>query len=537
MSDQEASRFRTVWRRVLRIARPVIVFILIGGVFYLGIHSERTGFVREVLDPGLKSFVLPVLNAFRASGPKAPQLDLLIGQEHMDSLSAIRERALKAGVLNEGKDRWFPALLVFQGDTMNADLRLKGGLTDHLRTSKWSYRVQLAAGDTLMGMTTFSLQHPNTRNFSNEWIFHRAVAYAGLPALQYGFLDVRVNTNSLGLYAIEQHFDDALLQRLSSGGYEGPVMKFDDELRIATLAEMAQRTFDSEAPLQGEWQSAPITAFHMNDVMADSAMAIRYNRALQRLSRFCTGVLTTSEVFDTDALAKLFALSDLFGGQHGDDWRNLRFVLHRGSGKLVPVAFDANAGEPITAIRALNEQPPIRFDPTHVATFYGRLFSDRTFYEAYIAHLDTFSTQGWLENFLATVAPDLAVQEGLIRNEFPNAAHDPAVFTHCRTVIRQTLRPTVLISASILGQEGNMLRLALANIHSLPVEVIGIGLRNTEPVPCGPILLQPRSRTEPLIEQVVEVPFVLADGGRPVLHLKLVGLRQAVLVPVKLPGR
>ncbi|MEO8069246.1 MAG: hypothetical protein ABI599_16225 [Flavobacteriales bacterium] len=522
---------------MLRVVRPIIVFILIGGVFYLGIHSERTGFVREVLDPGLKQFVLPVLNAFRGSGPEAPQLDLLIGQESMDSLAAIRERALKAGVLSEGKDTWFPALLVFGGDSMNAKIRLKGGLIDHLRTNKWSLRVQLAAGDTLMGMTVFSLQHPNTRNFSNEWIFHRAVAYAGLPALHYHFLDVRINTKSRGLYALEQHFDDALLARLAPQGFVGPVMKFDDELRITTLAEMAQRTFDSEAPLQGDWLSAPITTFQAEKVMADSAKAARFNFAFARLTRFRNGDLMTSEVFDADALAKLFALSDLFGAQHCNDWRNLRFVFDARTALLTPVAFDANAGEPITAIRALREQPPIRFDSKQLSSFYGRLFSDRAFYEAYVAHLDTFSADGWLETFLGSVVGDLAVQEALINNEFPNAAHDPAVFMHCRTVIRQTLRPTNIISASVLGQEGPMLRLGVANMHALPVEVVGIGARDTEPVPCGPILLPPRGREEPLIEEVVEVPFVMGSVGRPMLHIKLVGLPHVVLVPVKGTGK
>lgn len=524
-------RLRNMGLKVLRWVRPFILFALLGGVFYLGIHSERTGFVREVLDPGLKSVVLPMLNAFRGNGPEAPRLDLLIGAAAMDSMSAIRARALKAGVLNEGKDAWFPALLVFDGDTLSGRLRLKGGLTDHLRTNKWSFRVQLDEGDTLMGMTVFSLQHPNTRNFGNEWLFHRAVAYAGLPALDYAFVGVRINTNNRGLYAVEQHFDDALMQRLAPMGLTGPVMKFDDELRIATLAEMGERSFDSEAPLQGEWLSAPITAFQLDKVLADSAKAERFERSKDRLTRFRNGLLQTHDVFDASALAKLFALSDVFGAQHCNDWRNLRFAADAATGKLVPIAFDANAGEPIQAIRALREQPPITFDASHLRTFYGRLWSDRAFHEAYVAHLDTFSTEGWLEKFLRSIGPELAAEEELITHEFPNAAVDTTVFVHCRTVARQTLRPTNYISAGVLGRGEGTIRLAIANLHALPVEVVAIGLRDAQPVPCGPVLLPPRSRDLPLVEQEIELPF--SGTGVPVLHIRLVGLAQEVLVPVK----
>lgn len=524
-------RLRSIGIAVLRWTRPFILLGLLGGVFYLGIRSERTGFVREVLDPGLKSVVLPVLNAFRGSGPEAPQLDLLIGTVAMDSMSALRGRALKAGVLTEGKDAWFPTLLVYEGDTLSGRLRLKGGLTDHLRTNKWSFRVQLDEGDTLMGMTVFSLQHPNTRNFGNEWLFHRAVASAGLPALHYSFFGVRINTNDRGLYAVEQHFDDALMQRLAPMDLVGPVMKFDDELRIATLAEMGERTFDSEAPLQGDWLSAPITAFQLDKVLADSAKAARFTRLKDRLTRFRNGQLQTHDVFDADALAKLFALSDVFGAQHSNDWRNLRFAMNASTGKLVPIAFDANAGEPIEAIRALREQPPITFDAAHLRTFYGRLWSDRGFHEAYIAHLDTFSTDGWLEGFLRSVQPELAVEEELITHEFPNAGVDTNVFVHCRTVARQTLRPANYISVSMLSRGEGTLRLAIANLHSLPVEVVAIGLRDAQPVPCGPVLLPPRSRDTPLIEQEVELPF--SGAGVPVLHIRLVGLAHEVLVPVK----
>ena len=78
-----------------------------------------------------------------------------------------------------------------------------------------------------------------------------------------------------------------------------------------------------------------------------------------------------------------------------------------------------------------------------------------------------------------------------------------------------------------------MLRLGIANLHALPVEVVGIGPRDAEPVPCGPILLPPRSRDEPLTEQVVEIPYRASSDDKLLLHIKLVGMPKAVLVPVK----
>ncbi|MCB0784091.1 MAG: hypothetical protein KDC02_07695, partial [Flavobacteriales bacterium] len=125
---------RSFLQRLLRPFLPLVILAGLGLIYYLGVFSERTGFVREVLDPGLKRITLPVLNAFRGEDVPVDRLELLIPQPAMDSLAAIRDRALEAGVLDEGKDRWDTAQLIWQGDTIAVRLRLKGGLIDHLRT-------------------------------------------------------------------------------------------------------------------------------------------------------------------------------------------------------------------------------------------------------------------------------------------------------------------------------------------------------------------------------------------------------------------
>lgn len=69
---------RSFLQRLLRPFLPLVILAGLGLIYYLGVFSERTGFVREVLDPGLKRITLPVLNAFRGEDVPVDRLELLI---------------------------------------------------------------------------------------------------------------------------------------------------------------------------------------------------------------------------------------------------------------------------------------------------------------------------------------------------------------------------------------------------------------------------------------------------------------------------
>ncbi|MCB0813062.1 MAG: hypothetical protein KDB87_07835, partial [Flavobacteriales bacterium] len=85
--------------------------------------------------------------------------------------------------------------------------------------------------------------------------------------------------------------------------------------------------------------------------------------------------------------------------------------------------FDANAGEPIPAIRALREMGPVDFSGTRWG-FFDRLFDDSTFFRSYVAWLDTLSTPGRLEGLLGSLAVGLDTALARVRQEFPNWRHD-----------------------------------------------------------------------------------------------------------------
>ena len=517
--------------RVIRIFRPLLIMAMIGLIFYLGVHSERTGFVSEVLDPGFKRIVMPVLKALRG-GPKAAELRIFIAANDLDSIAAVRERALQAGVLDEGKDTWYKVKLLWRADTLTARLRLKGGLTDHLRTTKWSYRVQLAPGDTVLGMQTFSIQHPNTRNFINEWIFHGTLARHGLPHLRYDFIEVSINDRELGLHAIEQHFDSTML---AEQGLFGPVIKFDDEARIGVLKQMNERGYPSDAPMQGDWQSAPVEAFHLKEVLDDRMLTLRYQHALRLLEEFRQGSRSTSEVFDATAMARLFAVCDLLGAQHAQDWRNLRFVPDSVGARLVPIGFDANAGEPLEAIRAARrEHGPLRFDHTRVDDFQARLFSDSVFYKAYIAWLDTVSAPGWLEALMDDLAMGMVPRQRIIMNEFPNAALDRAVFGHCRAVIRQTIAPDDALLAYLdVTSDGSTVH--VASTHVLPLEINAIVLGIDTLRQMADTRLLPRDRAAAISYTSIRLPQISSSTKCTVLY-HVMGMEMILSAKARLRG-
>ena len=102
-----------------RLLRPFLPLGDPGGprAHLLPVFSERTGFVREVLDLGLKRITLPVLNAFRGgdAGGLVGTADPATrhGQPWPPS-ATVHWRPVR----DEGKDRWDTAQPIWQGDTI-----------------------------------------------------------------------------------------------------------------------------------------------------------------------------------------------------------------------------------------------------------------------------------------------------------------------------------------------------------------------------------------------------------------------------------
>src|SRR5262245_1985592 len=189
----------------------------------------------------------------------AERLVLDVKHEHFQKLAYQRELALGRGLRLATDDDFVPARIRRQGEpSRRAEIRLKGDWVDHLSGPKWSFRVKLRGEDTLFGMKNFSLQHPKTRRFVYEWVFHQALEREDIIPLRYDFVEVTINGKDLGVYALEEHFDKRLVEHQRRR--EGPILKFDESLHWRDIAATGEVGDSSTTGMRG-MRAAPIDTF------------------------------------------------------------------------------------------------------------------------------------------------------------------------------------------------------------------------------------------------------------------------------------
>jgi hypothetical protein len=499
---------------------PVIAFLLIGLVYYLGIRTERTGFVAEVLDPNLKRITQPVLNAFRGRPPSVNRMVVRMTQQRMDSLLDVRERALEQGWLHPEENPRFPVGCAFGEYEFAGSLNLLDGPAEQHALRRWPFQLRIQDGDTLFGMQTFDLAPVHDIRSVHSWIMQATLADQGMLHYGHAMLELRMNGVDLGLYTMEGRTDSTVLELWGRG--PGPVMRFDDALLAGTRAAMENRLYGSMPPPQGDWLAAPIIASR-NIGMNDAAALQRFQQAVQQLEAFRAGRLVPSEIFDIPSLSRLYALADLLGGQEAVAWWNMRFLADTLTDRLMAIPQKGHAGSAIQALSALHLQQTLTFRP-EAAGFQDRFFNDSIFYRSYLAHLDTFTRPGWLEGLLERLSPEMNDRLRIIAAEYPNEMLDTNVFRHNRVVIEQTLRPRDLLLAYTQSVQGNQRRLALANVHALPIRAVAV-VQGTDTIPLArPVTLLPRELDKPLTYTVVNTRLPSSEGRPERILVQVLGL-------------
>lgn len=477
--------------------RVLIVLALVFAIFFAGVFLARSGYLGQVIKPLLtnKLYLPNLLDGYRSSPQK---LFVDVNFKNWQKIAHKRDEALFLNKLVLTADDYVPATIRLEHEAVKVKMRLKGDHVDHLEGDKWSFRFVAKGDQTVLGMKQFSVHHPGTRNFLWEWLFQRALQAEDIVNLRYKFVQVIVNGRDLGIYALEEHFEKRLIEH--NRRKNGPIIRFSEDLfwhrfEDNTYADM--ELLDVET-----FQSSEIDAFQTRRLLADSTLRPLLVAAIELLSKWRDGQLSTSEVFDCKRLAKIFALSDLFGIDHGLRWHNQRFYFNPIESRLEPVGFDAMAGGLATTLSFSTRYP----NDLHMERF----FEDSVFADYYLKALEQVSSPEYVEQLLFSSSAEMETSLGILHREFPVYTFDPSNLYTNQSHIRSFLYPPMPFQANYAGHSGNGITIMLGGIQQLEYTIVNaIWNDSVRLYPDTRTILKPKRRREPVT--YIQARFILPE--------------------------
>lgn len=347
-------------------------------------------------------------------------IEIIVSEKSFEKLKAKRDEALSIGVLQTTDEDYVPASIRYNHEDYKADIRLKGDWTDHLKGLKWSFRIKLKDDRTIQGMRKFSVHHPGSRGYLNEWLYHKAIKQEGLIGLRYdfleGFLHLKLQnkdtakTKNVGIYALEETFDKRLIE--NNGRKVGVILKLTEAdmwretAKAFTISEITGTEVNGKInPKYSNNSAMDITAYALSSILADTTLAKQFKLAKNLMNRYKGNLLPISKVFDIEKTAKFTAITNLFGGVHGLNPHNLRFYYNPITSLIEPVAFDGNSGYKLPALK-----------------HYWKSESDTIFQKALNSALEEVSKPEYLKNLQAKYQDDLNRLAKAQRDEFKGEA-------------------------------------------------------------------------------------------------------------------
>lgn len=406
-------------------------------------------------------------------------LNLSVKKEAMDILHRKREEALRAGILESGANDWVEAEIETDSSgPMKVDIRLKGDWLDHLQGDKWSFRVKMKGAGAWRRMRSFSLHTPRARYYLHEWLLHQLWEREDVLTTRYDFVELRLNGQSLGVYAYEEHFDKQAVEFRQRR--EGPILKFSEDGHWKAigrqLLEHGYVQHNAEHAALA-WQNAPVEAFQETDYQPGTPLYGAYREGATLMNQFRNRQIKPAEAFDLLRLARYYALCDVLNAYHGIAWHNQRFYYNPVTGKLEPFGFDGYGDKPqsqytILGHGALN---PYSFASESI---FASLFLDPAFAEAYIRELYRLSSRDYLVPVLDSLYPAWSARLAFLQMEFPEYQPRLEDFLSQALYVHSLILPFDNYSLQAYSDppEGGQRLLKLENRHNLPLAVAGCGM-------------------------------------------------------------
>ncbi len=460
------TRYPWLRRNTSAIGIGAVSFFLLVALLAGGPLLRRSGLMPKIAGLDMTSVAYNYLSSFAA---EPERLTIDIKHKHFVKLEASRQEALRRGQITSDLKSYVPAVIRHRNDEIKVKLRLKGEWLDHVRTSKWSFRVKTRRDDVLFGMKRFDLQHPGTRSFIYEWLYRRALRREDIVAPRYEFVSVTINGKDTGVFA----FDEGLAKQLIEHNErrEGVILRFNADYRYKPFDSYpGTKTIVNNAGLTGE-HSSEIHTYGEQKLFEKPHLRDQFLKAHNLMQAFRDAKLPAHEVFDVGAMANYMAVSELFGTlATADDWSDIRFLYDPIRSRLEPIGLEGASYQPLQHL--LGAKYRTREGVSN--RFHSLLFADEIFFTQYIRALERVSSPDYVSQLLDVVESDLKEALRTLYNEWPHKTLDTGLLFGNAESIRDYLDPSKGVHAYLRGCSTRTCELDLSSTQAMPIEVLSL---------------------------------------------------------------
>ena len=417
-----------------------------------------------------------------------------INFENYQKLEFKRQQALELQTLLTSSEDYVPATITHGNIQYDVRLRLKGDHVDHLETDKWSFRIKVKDDKSIFGMKVFSIQHPKTRIYSNELLYNLMLKEEGVLAPRYSFIEVVINGENKGIYALEEHFSKELAE--SNERREGMFLKFSENFIWEEYAKRNSLEFDFEKV----FQAGIIETFDNDEFLEDPVKKEQFVKAQNLLESFRREELKTHEVFDSKKLASYFAVTTLINADHGAGPQNIRFYYNPITSLLEPIGFDGYVNPSNSQVTIMNYIPScLDLEAAEQTctpkkdTFLETIFSDEVFFREYVKELEKISEEDYLDSLFEKINPELDRAITILYKDYPYANVPKEGIYRNQIRIKQMLNPIKGINVYFQEEESsnNTVVLSVGNINPFPVDVLNLKINDSHIPLNHRVILQP----------------------------------------------
>ncbi len=477
MNNKKVDYIKLLKRGIL-----ILLLVVIVGLFVANSYVKKYGY------SNLGDLVSTYWSNSKLADKVEPiQMKIDISDEDFEFIESKREEALKRGVQINIGDNYVPCEIEVDGVKTEGEIRLKGHMTDHLEGDKWSYRVKTKT--PVLGMYRFSLQHPGTRNYVYEWVYHQLLAQEGVIHLNYDFINVQLRENDLGIYAIEEHFGQHVLEH--NNRTKGAILRWNPGLYWEwRIDELHNIYLDEE---YSAYSSSFVEPYDKGVVKKDPELIENYLQGAKILEAFRRDSLKASEVFDVELMARFHAIIDLVGGYHSLDWSDVKFYYNNESKRIEPIgyeSFSVRETEKIAGQRIPNSYLEIE------TNYHDKLFADPVFFKAYIENLERICDEEYFNAFRLSIQEKLNEKIGLVSKEWPYRKFTFDPYYRNIELIRNNINLPKPFHAFLNAYTDSTLELSLAAVSDFPIELVSLEINEKEIIPFDDLILLPKSRND-----------------------------------------